>query len=505
MCLLDTTGCENAIVADRRQKLWTACAALIIFLPACQPEEQRSKFDIVPVPRATEFPDIVFISVDSLRYDHLGCYGYKKATSPTIDRIASEGVRFENAVSTTSWTLPSHAAMFTGLYDATHGVTDHSHRLRDGFVTLAESLNNAGYLTAGFYGGPYLHPTFGLDQGFDTYTSCMTTVPDDYSDDEVRESALSAMSRSHEDITGPRTREEVGQWLQGIDGKPFFLFLHMWDVHYDYIPPEPYVAMFDPDYGGDLDGRNFLANKSIRPDMPARDLQHLLALYDGEIRFTDDTLGEIFSMLEKGGRFADALIVITADHGEEFLEHDGKGHGYTLFDEVIRVPLIFRWPGHLPDGRVVEDQVRLIDLLPTILALAGVDHEPVIQGRDLSPLLLGDAMMPEPTLMELTRFGGDMTALRSNQHKLISFGNRRFLHFDLEADPLELNPLTQDTRQFTSARSSLLDLIESAQRLGKYLVSDESSEAKLDPAICRRLRALGYIESGADCQTPSVD
>jgi len=491
---------------DRRQEFRVACAMLVvIFLPGCQPKDREIEFDFAPVPRATEFPDIVLISIDSLRYDHLGCYGYEKATSPTIDRIAREGIRFENALSTTSWTLPSHAAMFTGLYDATHGVTDHRHRLRNGFVTLAESLNNAGYRTAGFYGGPYLHPTFGLDQGFDTYASCMTTIPDNYSDDEVRESALSAMSRSHEDITGPRTREKVGQWLQSIDGEPFFLFLHMWDVHYDYIPPQPYVDMFDPDYDGDLDGREFLANKSIRPGMPARDFQHLLALYDGEIRFTDDILGEIFSMLEESGRFADALVVITADHGEEFLEHDGKGHGYTLFDEVIRVPLIFRWPGHLPDGQVVQDQVRLIDLLPTILSLAGVDHEPVSQGRDLSPLLQGDTMIPEPTLAELTRFGGDMTALRSNQHKLISFGHLRFLHFDLEADPLELMPLTQNTRLFTYSRSSLLNLDESAQRLGKYIVSDESSEATLDADMCRRLRALGYIESGADCETTSDD
>ena len=126
-------------------------------------------------------PDIILISIDSLRPDHLGCYGYRQPTSPTIDNLAGDGVRFENAISTTSWTLPAHAALFTGLYDSAHGLIAAGLRLADANVTLAEVLSQAGYQTAGFFGGPYLHPTFGLDQGFQTYQSCMTTLPDDAS------------------------------------------------------------------------------------------------------------------------------------------------------------------------------------------------------------------------------------------------------------------------------------------------------------------------------------
>ena len=146
-----------------------------------------------------------------------------------MDAIAAEGMRFEHAVSTTSWTLPSHAAMFTGLYDSTHGVFDNGRRLGDSFVTLAEVLSDAGYETAGFYGAPYLHPTFGLGQGFVTYQSCMTYIPDDSSDQSIRKSAQARKGGSHADITGPRTRNNVGKWLQSIDGRPFFLFIHLWD------------------------------------------------------------------------------------------------------------------------------------------------------------------------------------------------------------------------------------------------------------------------------------
>jgi len=165
---------------------------------------------------AARGPNLLLVSIDSLRPDHLGCYGYARDTSPVIDRLAREGVRFQTAVSTTSWTLPAHAALFTGMYDSAHGLVDNGLSLSDAHRTLAEELALHGYQTAGFYGGPYLHPTFGLSQGFGHYQSCMTAVAEGASAEEVRAESRAPRGAAHEDVTGPRTVEEFGRWLDVV-------------------------------------------------------------------------------------------------------------------------------------------------------------------------------------------------------------------------------------------------------------------------------------------------
>jgi arylsulfatase A-like enzyme len=475
---------------------------LCLTFSGCDSERSPTlNMPLEPVPRDTNLPDIVFVSIDSLRFDHLGCYGYARETSPTIDKMAAEGAKFTQAVSTTSWTLPSHAAMFTGLYDTSHGVISTRTHLGENFVTLAEALKDAGYQTAGFYGGPYLHPTFGLDQGFDTYRSCMSRVPqtpDSTSAKKISEETNARVKSAHVDVTGPRTTAEVGRWLEHIDGTPFFLFLHLWDVHYDYIPPARYIKIFDPDYRGTITGQVLDNDLTLSPDMPARDLQHLIALYDSEIRFTDDTLRNIFDLLDQRGRFAETLIVITADHGEEFFDHGGLGHGKTLFDEMIRVPLILRWPGQIPAGLEIEDQVRLVDLMPTLLALAGASKPIESQGRDISPLLRGEKMPPEPALSELLIFDSGHRALRSNRQKLITekTGDR---YYDLVADPLEQAPQTANQTIAINFKKQLNAIVSRARLLKTRLGQADDLETAIDPMLCRRLRALGYLGDGADC------
>ena len=194
-------------------------------------------------------PNLVLVSIDSLRSDHLHAYGYPRETSPTIDGLAQAACGSSRAVSTTSWTLPAHAAMFTGLYDSTHGLYDNGLRLAPKLETLARELAKAGYHTAGFFGGPYLHPTFGLADGFEVWESCMTAVPDDLGDAALRDESRARRGRSHGDVTGPRTLEKVTRWADARpDDRPFFLFVHLWDVHYDFIPPPPFDRLFDPDY-----------------------------------------------------------------------------------------------------------------------------------------------------------------------------------------------------------------------------------------------------------------
>lgn len=448
-------------------------------------------------------PSLVLISIDSLRYDHVGCYGYSAPTSPTLDRLAREGLRFQNAVSTTSWTLPSHAALFTGLYDSTHGLVDNGLRLDPRHRTLAEELARSGYHTAGFFGGPYLHPLFGLSDGFEVYESCMaeSTAPLDAT-------AFTAQTQrvhgaSHDDITSPRTLEKVLAWSASAPrDKPFFLFVHLWDVHYDYRAPAEYVELFDQGYSGVVTGEDFVRNPAIKPGMDARDFKRLMALYDAEIRFTDDHIGRMLEGLKAAGRLDNTLVIVTADHGEEFLDHGRKGHQRSLFEEVVRVPMIAHWPGQIAAGSVVDTQVRLIDLMPTLLAVAGARDVPLMSGRDLRPLLAGRKLEERPALLELHADGKQFAALRTNDFKVLSQGKTPRgdalpdYAFDLASDPREQRPLDlkldgRATKGFAALREVRKHVIELRERIG---ASAESVD--LDEQMQRRLRELGYL--GAD-------
>lgn len=436
-------------------------------------------------------PDIILVSIDSLRADHLGSYGYHRETSPFIDRLASEGVRFDNAISTTSWTLPSHAALFSGLYDSTHGLTSDDQRLAQGVQTIAELLRENGYHTAGFFGGPFLHPTFGLDQGFEVYRNCMSSTSGPLSGQDLRQGLELDRVPSHADVTSPRTLEEVTSWAEGGGNRPFFLFLHLWDVHYDYIPPREYVELFDPEYEGVLTGEGFSTNPAISPRMSPRDLEHLIALYDGEIRFTDDHLRLIFEVLGNRGLLDNTLTVITADHGEEFFEHGGKGHRRTLFEEMIRVPLIVHWPGHVRSGSVIESQVRLIDVMPTLAAAAGLEPATVIQGRDLSPFLQGSSLSPVHSLSELFVEGDSLRALRTENRKLLQRDETvpGWL-YELDADPGEMRPVVTD-EVAGPVQAELARAVKLRARLGL----DGSDPVDLEDDLRERLEALGYLDN----------
>jgi arylsulfatase A-like enzyme len=301
---------------------------------------------------------------------------------------------------------------------------------------------------------------------------------------------------SHGDVTGPRTVEAVTRWLEAgaaaKDERPIFLFVHLWDVHYDYIPPPGYAERFDPDYTGHLDARNLPNNPAIGPRMDPRDLEHLIALYDGEIAFTDENLGRILAELDRRGRLHDALVVVTADHGEEFFEHGGKGHQRSLFDEVVRVPLIFRWTGHLPSGSRVADQVQLIDLMPTLLALAGIGERPATQGRDLRPLLRGESMPPASALLELLVDQNDVRALRTREGKTISWRQVGASgRYDLVRDPGELRPVSVKSPELTRGLAEL----ERAIREAEAFPSPRAVRADVGADLKRRLGILGYTEA----------
>jgi arylsulfatase A-like enzyme len=379
---------------------------------------------------------------------------------------------------------------------------DNGLSLSEDHLTLAELLQLEGYETAGFYGGPYLHPTFGLGQGFDTYRSCMGTTPEDAAGEAVRSSAMAHDAPSHLDVTGPRTRERVREWASARrhPDAPYFLFLHLWDVHYDFVPPEEYAARFtDPAYDGPADGR-LMTNPAIRPGMDPRDLAHVLGLYDAEIRFTDDILRGIVEDLDGLGMMEDTAIVVTADHGEEFLEHGQKGHNKSLFDEVLRIPLVVVWEGRVPAGRVVPDQVQLVDLMPTLAAMGGFRGELPGQGRDLAPLLTGGAMEPRDALSGLFLDGRSLRALRSNERKVFRLedGGPAAL-VDLAENPGEdlrrmIYPGAPDGQERLRAGAAALDeAARRAEELRVLLGRRPPNAIELSPSMLEELRGLGYV------------
>lgn len=443
---------------------------------------------------ASDRPNVLLISIDSLRADHVGCYGYGRNTSPAIDRIAREGARFEEHVSSSSWTLPAHAALFTGLPDSGHGCVDVDRMLAPHLETVAERFTTHGYDTAGFYAGPFLHPVFGFGQGFERYVDCTSTSEERDAADAIDWDA--STRDSHADVANPRTFAAFEEWFDRRDDEPFFAFVHLWDVHYDFTPPPPYDELFDPHYEGWVDGRDFFFDARIGPDMAQRDLDHLVALYDGEIAWTDSYVDKIRALLEEAGELDSTIVVITSDHGSEFFEHGAKGHRTSLYDEVIHVPLVVRYPATIPAGTVVEAQSRSIDIAPTLLDLCGLGTLEDVAGVSLLDLVrdAGGARGPgRPAVSELDTLGYSLLSVRTRRAKAIGNRNSSTVDvYDLSADPGERRPL-HDARSplVEDGLRSLDEAGTELTRLGRAHAGD-ATRGELPIEVQRHLDDLGY-------------
>jgi len=456
-----------AIRSRRAARLLRAGLLLVLALPGC-----RS-----PQPEAPP-PNIVLISIDSLRPDHLGLYGYPRPTSPELDRIAADAIVFERAWSTTTWTLPSHLSMLTGLVPSAHGVRGHGNRLPATASLLPELLAPAGYRSAAVVSGPFLSARFGYDQGWESYDESLAAADEE--------------SHDYDEVTSEELHERAGALLERLAPGPFLLFLHYFDVHYDYIPPPPWDRAFDPDYAGAVDGRQFVEKTLRRREMPARDLEHLVALYDGEIRWVDGWIGRLYDELGRRGLLDRTLLVITADHGDEFLEHRRFGHSNNLFDTTLRVPLIVRPPGGRAGGERRAAPASLVDLVPTLLAAAGLETPAGLDGRDLLDAREG-ASSP-PVFAELFNNRHAMVAGGWKAHLVRQggkFSRRRTALYDLERDPGESEDLAgaapdraTDLRQ--RAEEHLDEAAGRLERIG-------TERAPRDEELEARLRALGYL------------
>ena len=456
--------------------------ALAVAIAACRGETVRR-------------PNVLLISIDTLRADHLSCYGYIRPTSPNIDRLAREGTLFSRAYSASSWTIPSHMTMFTSLPPLLHEVDNVGRRLDPARVTLAARFRDAGYQTAAFVTGPTLHPAFGFDRGFDLYHNTMAFTDEDFTNGDPTRPTQVAHRKSHHAVTGPTVRAAVEGWLDADARPPFLLFVHLWDPHYDYIPPPPFDTRFDPSYQGTFDFSDLEFNLAINPSMP-------VALYDGEIAATDAVVGDLLAALARHGWLDHTLVVLTSDHGEQFFEDGDKGHLTSLYDEVLHVPLVFRLPGAVRAGQRSDAVVDSVHLMPTILGVAGIDPGREARGRDLGPVLRGGRPPADLwALSELTlRQRLPLYAARLPDRKYLARVTEKeplslaVVSYDVHADPEEQhprNPLDAEEHAFADWLTTHLRTLEVVRRA---LPRAGGAPAPLDEETERQLRALGYID-----------
>ncbi len=400
-------------------------------------------------------PNVVVITIDTLRADHLGCYGYKQIRTPNIDALAADATRFERAYTAVPVTLPSHTVMFTGTYPMLSGMHDFAaNKLNPTQPTLASVLKEHGYATAAVIGSAVLDSRFGLNRGFDFYY-------DHFDFNRLQESNLEEMERP-----GNLVADVTLDWLSKNYSKKFFLWMHLYDPHYPYRPPAPYGEEYK--------------------DSP----------YDGEIAFADAQVGRLIRFLKSKGLYANTLIVLSGDHGEGLGEHGEKTHGFFIYNATLHVPLIIHLPsGHAPGAasrRVVPDLVSLADLMPTVLQTLKVNVPSQVQGHNL--LLLMKKVEPvearslyaETFLPRLHFNWSELRGAETANYHFIDAPKPEL--YDLVKDPGETQNLYPEKKAVAEEMRARL-----AAMIRQYSAGQELAEKTgLDPALMERLKSLGY-------------
>jgi arylsulfatase A-like enzyme len=421
---------------------------------------------------------VVLISIDTLRRDHMSLYGYPRRTTPGLEGLAHESVVFEDVVSTSSWTLPAHASLLTSTLPSIHGATSGNVGLSPAFPGLPRLLSDAGYFTQAMVTHVYLSKEYGFGEGFDRHRYFPETRAQEVTDQAIH-------------------------FLEAKGDSDFFLFLHYYDPHWHYDPPAPYDRAFDPSYQGEATGIWWDFKELDAESIDPKDLHHIQALYDGEILYTDRQLERLFQEMKRLGVFENALVVVTSDHGEEFLDHGQWEHQKTLYEEQLRVPLLIKFP-NVPNGlngamgsRRVSGQVSLVDVAPTVLDALGVPAPMTFEGRSLLRASRGSEL-PEAEAWaetEHTLDGSRKVALRRG-----AFGEKAIFTLKEGDVAIELFDLARDPRETkrldAGASRSLLE-----RRLAAYLTEAEARRGgktppavELDPEDLERLRSLGYLK-----------
>lgn len=463
-------------------------------------------------------PNVVLIVLDSVRAANCSAYGYSRQTTPQLDRLAAEGTLYEQAISVGSWTLPVHASIFTGRYPINHGLTLSRHALRPGTATLASRLRAAGYRTGSFSNNAYISEATGLVQGFDHVDDIWrTTNPRGIGLPKLskriaeferrgpllrpavallrsarRLRAVLRAWRSRKDSGAAFTNQRVMGWIadDAAGSQPFFAFVNYMETHEPYLPPYPYNRRFMPSRYSPFR----VARASGRRDeiltaaagQRRQDLEILEALYDGTLRYADEIVGRLADAIRAQGLLDNTVFIVTSDHGDSFGEHGHLGHRLTLYDELLRVPLVIRYPGRFQAGARVREQVQLGDLYPLVLELAGVDPDGDFVSL-LTPAADRTALAENTGPKSIN--GLESKAVRRNAHKFIWRSDERHELYDLSGDPGERSNLIESQPQIARQLHDHLDEILREMRDGDV----RTGEARYDDETLERLRALGYV------------
>jgi arylsulfatase A-like enzyme len=467
--------------------------------------------------------NVVVVVLDCVRPDHLGCYGSTRATSPNLDAFAAEATQFQQAVTTGVWTLPSMASMMTGLYPFQHGLNRADRALGRDLVTLPQRLREAGYRTAGFTANPHGGRTFGLDRGFEEfhefwgmpgaghgsllgrgYRRIWPRLRRTVKRSQTLTAAVRRLQRHRAAAaggSGHRLADTAASWLRqaGAGGRPSFALVHFMESHVPYAPPRTHIRRFLDKAAWqrvatlDHDGMAFLAGQN---PLGPEDLALIGSLYDATVSYGDELLARV---LDAAG--PDALVIITADHGQQLGEHGLIGHFFSVYEPLARVPLVVRHPA-LPAGRV-ERPVQSIDLYPTVLEAAGIDPggSPAVSLRarsDPRTVLVTEYL--EPDLTRFARFRGfdpapydrELRALRRDGYKYIWSSDGREELYDLAGDPGERTDLAGADPERLRLFRTLHDGWRAAMD-GQAVVA-ATADPELEPDVAASLRALGYLD-----------
>lgn len=457
----------------------------------------------VPRPENAGF-NVILVSLDTLRADHLGTYGYPRQTSPHIDTLARDGIQFNQHYSTAPWTLPAHMSLFTSQPVSRHKVHQQHQRLNREIITLAEVLKTHGYVTGAFTGGGYVGSAFGFDRGFDFY----------------QDRGLRGYKAAEHLFT------RTSDWIIENRKNRFFLFLHTYQIHGPYTTPAPFnTAFLNQDHAWKKININAHLGglKGIYKPLPDHERENIIALYDAEIRYTDEILiGPLIRLLQAVGLYDRTLIVLTSDHGEEFYDHGAWIHGQTLFNELIRIPLIIKKPFQEDGGGIRDDPAAITDITPTILEQLGIRASSMtrgFEGADLFNTSFRKAHHPRTLISEIYRsrrlpppFPGADERLQQvsvveypfKLNIVLNYMIRFFYYsppppfrtetivelYDLVQDPLEKDDIAAGNPEVVQRLWRKLEL-----NFQRGIEDTRSSNIfSKDDALRRRLRALGYIE-----------
>jgi arylsulfatase A-like enzyme len=477
-----------------------------------------------PKPPASA-PNVLWVVYDTVTAGHTSLYGYPRKTTPNLDALAGSGAVFENAQSTASWTLPSHAAMFTGLFSSQHGCHDEHTYLDDTHTTLAQVLSEAGYDTAIFSGNPWLDDQTGVTRGF-------ARVHPSWRDYSLGN--LFAVGRLEilflkggQDKGAGESNTAFRDWLsrEPAGGRPFFAFVNYMEAHapYHQIPfeeQERYLPAGATRAEADAAARRYMSKMMFANDYKATpaDRELAIAQYDGGIHYDDARFGELIDALREAGKLDNTLVIVNGDHGELFGEHDVYSHDLALYHPLVHVPLVLHYPGHVPQGVRIDRPVQLIDVFPTVLEVAGLSARlpPAVKGTSLAPLFTGggDSARPQyaeqfashllPLMAEVRKMGLDPERYRM---KSVQVGSLRFTRrwpdmreelFDLSSDPGEDTNLLQQRPTEAKMLAGLLDrFIEGAPAEAKG-----GAAPQMDAAMLERLKAMGYVQ-GSEAEKPA--